>query len=215
MRYELESNRVIDYKKRVQQLQNELITRNDAEKAHLKLEERHLHTCALVQQLQDKARKAAQFEAISRQQHEVIKRLEVLISESPGTIIDPDTRATSAAYGVLVKRNLELRKSLRSARKKAMTQNDGRSQLREYLGNDVTAQKVAPVDPKLVAAWMHAKERKAKLKEVRQLRHVWTVLHTLGSSDHPTRAIYSGTCSPNCVWRSRAGACNPMLCMPD
>ena len=169
LRHEFESNRVIDYKKRVQQLQNELITRNDAEKEHLKLEERHLKTCALVQQLQDKARKAAQYEAISRQQHEVIKRLEVLISESPGKVIDPDTRVNSMTYGVLVGRNLELRQALRSARKKAMSQDDGRSQLREYLGEDVAARKVAPADPALVAAWMRAKERKAELNEANML----------------------------------------------
>lgn len=101
-RRNFENSNVMKLKQRILQLQNDLIAQNDHEKLHLALESEHLRVNAKVQGLQSKARKVALLETTAAQQQSIIHKLEQLVSDAPGIVLDPETRIKSVAYEKLV-----------------------------------------------------------------------------------------------------------------
>ncbi|XP_060742549.1 coiled-coil domain-containing protein 33 [Tachysurus vachellii] len=75
-----ESSKAADQREKIQQLQNELIRKNDSEKELVRLQRVHQQQQAVLQRYQGQIKKLSILEATIRQQEKVIERMEKVLS---------------------------------------------------------------------------------------------------------------------------------------
>ncbi|MCJ8735908.1 hypothetical protein PDJAM_G00252840 [Pangasius djambal] len=75
-----ESSKVADQRDKIQQLQNELIRKNDNEKELVRLQRAHQQQQAVLQRYQGQIKKVSNLEATVRQQEKVIERMEKVLT---------------------------------------------------------------------------------------------------------------------------------------
>eukprot|EP00041_Stephanoeca_diplocostata_P029845 m.889297 g.889297 ORF g.889297 m.889297 type:complete len:1139 (-) comp23643_c0_seq1:113-3529(-) len=140
LQVEVEQTRLVEYRKRIQQLQNKRIRNNDAMRAHLLLEQHHTKLCAKVQRLQKSAAKASKLDAVYDKQVAVVRGLEQLVSDTPGVQLDPQTTSSSAAYRRLEAENARLRARLQSVQQVNDSNPEASEQaLHQYTGHGADA----------------------------------------------------------------------------
>nr|XP_006815463.1 PREDICTED: coiled-coil domain-containing protein 33-like [Saccoglossus kowalevskii] len=76
-----QTGEAINYKDKLQKLQNDIIKKNDREKDYLKLQDAHLAQSAMLQKLQDKKEKMKKLEGTITEQEKVIEKLEKLLND--------------------------------------------------------------------------------------------------------------------------------------
>ena len=116
VRHSVETRRLKEYGKRVPDLQNKLIERNEIEKAHLRLEGTHRRQSARILLLQDRLAKIEKYAAAGTKQMQVVQKLEETLAqqqhERGGQSIDQERVISSALYKRLHRRNKQLHAKL-------------------------------------------------------------------------------------------------------
>ncbi|XP_053092925.1 coiled-coil domain-containing protein 33 isoform X2 [Pangasianodon hypophthalmus] len=79
-----ESSKAADQRDKIQQLQNELIRKNDNEKELVRLQRAHQQQQAVLQRYQGQIKKVSNLEATIRQQEKVIERMEKVLTTKLG-----------------------------------------------------------------------------------------------------------------------------------
>ncbi|KAF5902557.1 coiled-coil domain-containing protein 33 [Clarias magur] len=124
-----ESGKVADQRDKIQQLQNELIRKNDKEKELVHLQQAYQQQQAVLQRYQGQIKKLSNLEATVRQQEKVIERMEKVLMTKLGErnkenaekkkvlkTKDSDERKTREIESILTAENSRLREELERLR---------------------------------------------------------------------------------------------------
>ncbi|KAL4239348.1 Coiled-coil domain-containing protein 33 [Mactra antiquata] len=121
------------YKEKLQQVQNDLIKKNDQEKNFLKIQKAHASQQVMIQKLQEKLRKNKKLEDVCKKQESVIQQMERVIEKhhrDRGKY--QKDKATQDANEVLLQENKRLREQI----------DDLRIQIRNSGGNSDDLEKM-------------------------------------------------------------------------